>query len=66
MDDQSTFSYPIVDLGEKYGINGQVFSECKILETDDGETLSMLFETGSRLKFDNSGDRTRAHFEIAS
>ena len=62
-DSSGVFSYPLVNLGESYGIRGQKISPCQVMETSDGETLTLQFETGAWLQFKNSGDTTQVHFK---
>ncbi|MET0116583.1 MAG: hypothetical protein ABW090_04100 [Sedimenticola sp.] len=61
--EDDVFSYPLVDLGDSYGIKGQMFSDCQVMETDDGETVTLTFETGSQLLFQNIGDSTAIGFK---
>ena len=63
VDDDAVFSYPMVDLGSKFGVRGQMISACQVIETKDGETVSLLFEEGAKIQFVNHGDSTIILYE---
>ena len=55
-------AYPLVDLAARFGLNGRVVSDTSLVETDEGEAFSLVFDQAGTLTFVNLGDRTQIRY----
>ena len=43
------FKYPLIDLGDKYQLKGEVIAECETVPVINGAKVSLIFERGDKL-----------------
>lgn len=43
------FKYPLIDLGDKYQLKGEVIAECEAVPVINGAKVNLVFERGDKL-----------------
>ena len=57
-----TFSYPLIDIGEKYAIQNTIITDCITESLGEGVRVTLIFEDKGSLLVTYSDNRTRLQF----
>ena len=58
----SPFDYPLINLGEKFGIKDSIITECITEPLVEGARVTLVFEDKGSLLITHSDNRTRPQF----
>jgi hypothetical protein len=56
---RDVFRYPLIDLGVKYGLKGQLIESCETEPMVDGAKVRLLFESGDKVVCVSVDNETR-------
>ena len=59
---ESPFAYPLIDIGEKFGIKDCIITECITDPLVEGARVTMVFEDKGSLLITHSDNKTRLQF----
>jgi hypothetical protein len=58
----TTFAYPLINIGEKFGIKNCIIADCITEPLNEGARVTMVFEDKGALFITHSDNKTRLQF----